>query len=108
MSLIYLIEMLGGENTEEFYPPSVMESKWYADFIDAVQAKEIAGTINSSTLEFHSQDEYTAWIEQYKLTDATLIDDFRVWNTAHGFRYKYELRTNDGTMLTPLKVIPLD
>ena len=114
MSLTYSIELLGvenpenPENPENFTPPSVTESKWFADFDAATQDKEVAGTITSTTLKFDSYDEYTAWIERYKLTDATLIDDFRVWNTAHGFSYKYELRTNDGTMLTPLKIIPLD
>jgi hypothetical protein len=108
MSLTYLVEILGTESTEDFSPSSVVESEWYATLLAAIETQ--GGTIDATsfTLKFDSQDEYTAWIERYKLTDATLIDDLRAWNTARGFSYKCELRTDDGTLITPLKVVPLD
>jgi hypothetical protein len=105
MSLIYSIEILGGENMEEFYPPSVIGSEWLAS-ITSIDGGDPAA--NSLTSTFDSQDEYTAWVERYKLTDPTLLNDIKVWNAEHGLSHRYDLRTHDGTVLTPLKLIPLD
>jgi len=108
MSLLYFIEILGAKNLEEINPPSVTESEWWANTLDAIIAQEVTWDLTSITLKFNSQDEYTSWIERHKLTDATLLDDFRVWNASHGFSHNYEVRTDDETVVTPLKLIPLD
>ena len=110
MSLIYLMEItnLQGGITQGL-PPSVMESEWYTTFSAAIQSK---GTVDyssiSTTLRFDNYSEYTSWVEQYKLTDRTLLDDIRVWHEAHGLSHKYEVYTDDDTVVTPLKIISLD
>jgi hypothetical protein len=116
MSLIYSIELLGGKgleqsvprtvHMEEFYPPSFIGTEWLAS-ISSLDGGPITPA-PSFTVTFDNQDEYTAWVEQYKLTDPTLLNDLRVWNAEHGLSHRYDLRTHDGTVLTPLKLIPLD
>ena len=110
MSLLYLMEITNpqGETTQGL-PPSVMESEWYASLSAAcVNKGVVTSTFISTTLRFDNQTEYTAWVEQYKLTDRTLLDDIRVWSEAHGLSHRYEVYTDDDTVVTPLKIISLD
>lgn len=86
MAVLYFL-VINDPNKVGAYPPSVLGSTWFKT-IAAYQAKYGGGS-ESDLNYIWFKDDATAntWLEENKLTDATLLADIAAWKSAHNITY---------------------
>ena len=107
MSILYTFQVVNPNNVAPF-PPSVTSSDWNTSLQTYWATHEIPSIDLADTkfIIFKDAAELTAFSDELRLTDATLLADIAAWKTAHGVDYitKY-YDVTESTSITVPKVV---
>jgi hypothetical protein len=102
MAILYVFTIDDPNNSGAF-PPSVAGSDWLANFLTYAGFKSIGG--NSGYIYafvFDNKSEIDSWIEEYGLTDDSLLSDLRKWTVDHQVTYSHKFYTLTDTAVSGL------
>lgn len=88
MAILYTFQIVNPNNVADF-PPSVAASSWLTNLSEFWDTNNLPNQQFSSMLMivFKDEAELTAFSNELRLTDATLLADIASWKTAHGVDY---------------------
>ena len=66
-----------------------MVSDWFKKLMKYYADHGLTGAAN--WIIFSNDDEYNSWVNEYKLTDGSLLADIEVWKSAHGVSYSTQI-----------------
>ena len=122
MAILYVLTVTD-PNRAGAFPPSVTASGWYAKLVEYTSSRlpqQGHGNLFTSALItdslsmsdeksfgsffFENESSYNSWLEEYKLTDATLLADITTWKDAHGITHNNNVYSlvDLGSIDTPL------
>jgi len=97
------------------FPPTIVESEWRRKLLDYMETKMSQSNTSSVDFAVHftldNMDELTNFVRDYTLTDATLLDEIKMWKAAHGITYTggfYDLSPGSGLILSVNYILPVD
>ena len=76
------------------FPLSVLNSDWYAGFLDNASFTAIGGNTGFNwAFIFADKKALDSWLADYAVTDQDLLDDLNKWTVDHQVTYKSNFYT---------------
>ena len=87
MAILYVLEV-NDPNEVGAYPPSVLASEWHTRFAQWFQ-NHSGNPIKWSGpyVLFNTEAELDDFLNEFRLTDATLLADVDLWKSSHSISY---------------------
>lgn len=87
MAILYTFNVVD-PNGVGAYPPSVMASEWHTRFAQWFQNHSGDPMKWSGPyILFNTEAELDNFLNEFRLTDATLLADIELWKSSHGVSY---------------------
>lgn len=105
MAILYVFRIVDPNNVGAF-PPTVLASDWFEKISKFHLDNSVSlPTESGALIIFNSESELNNYINEHKLTDATLISDINFWKSTHNVSYSfnyYALNSVSGINPTPI------
>ncbi len=105
MAILYVFSA-NDPNSAGVYPPSVVSSEWFTRVTNYYAANSIGGNNGPVAILFNDETALSAFLSEYRLTDASLVSDVNAWKTAHSVTYNTQyFALSNASISTPTPVI---
>ena len=102
MAILYVFT-INNPNPESVadFPPSVLASDWLVNLQKYFSRYAIGGYNANAAVIFEDQTALNSFINEYKLSDASLLSDISTWKSTYGITYTTKYYTVTEANITP-------